>query len=44
MDISAIIAAFKDIIFPVFGAIAAISLITCIPDVAEDEVFYEDED
>ena len=44
MDISAIIAAFKDIIFPVFGAIAAISLITCIPGVADDEVFYEDED
>ena len=44
MDISAIFCAYKDIIFPVLGAIIAISLITCIPGIADDEVFFEDND
>lgn len=43
MNISTLLCTFKDIIYPVFGAIIAIFLVTCIPGVAENESIYDDE-
>ena len=42
MEISAVLTAFKDIIFPAFGAIVAIYLISCIPGAADEGMFPDD--
>ena len=43
MEISAIISTFKDLVFPIFGALISVFLISCIPGVADGESLFDEE-
>ena len=43
MEINVILCTFKDLVFPIFGALISLFLITCIPGVADGEDVFDEE-
>jgi hypothetical protein len=44
MEINAILCTFKDLVFPIFGALISLFLITRIPGVADSKNVFDEED
>ena len=44
MELSIILNTFKDLVYPIFGMLTVIFLVSCIPGVADDESVFEEEE